>query len=67
MLQAHLLVINNIDDNKSSKNIGLFEAAVAYLSRESWQLWSGVFCAVGRCSRRGLADSTWNKYKLKNL
>ncbi len=54
-------MINNIDDNKSSKNIGLvFEAAVAYLSRESWQLWSGVFCAVGRCSRRGLCDSTRN-------
>ncbi len=32
MLQAHLLVMNTIYDNKSSKNIGLvFEAAVAYL------------------------------------
>ncbi len=40
MLQTHLLVINYIDDNKSSKNVGLiFEAAAAYLSRESWQLW----------------------------
>ncbi len=69
MLQAHLLVIiiNNIDDNKSLKNIGLvFEAAVAYLSRESWQLWSGVFCAVGAVlasrSRRFHAE---HKYKLK--
>ncbi len=46
MLQAHLLVINNIDDNKSSKKywacFGLvFEAAVAYLSCESWQQWWG--------------------------
>ncbi len=38
----------------------VFEAAVAYLSRESWQLWSGVFCAVGWCSRRALGDSTRN-------
>ncbi len=39
MFQAHLLLINYTEDNKSSKkNIGLvFEAAVAYLSRENWK------------------------------
>ncbi len=50
MLQAHLLVINNIHQKKYWACFGLvFEAAVAYLSRESWQLWSkhaSVFWAV---------------------
>ncbi len=42
MLQANLLAINNTDD-KNKKNIGLvFETAVAYLSRESWQLCTEV-------------------------
>ncbi len=65
MLQAHLLVINNMMIINHQKYWACFwSCGCLFVSRELVTVVGGV-CAVGRCSRRGLADSTWNKYKLK--
>ncbi len=55
MLQAHLLVINNIDDNKSLKNIGLvlglfLKLRLLICLARVGNCGRGCFVQLGQCS-----------------
>ncbi len=59
------MIINNIDDNKSSKNIGLvlglfLKLRLLICLARVGNCGRGCFVQLGRCSHRGLCDSTRN-------